>query len=310
MGHSSDTKKKPLKFSQWLRDARTVFQQQPHRRFCFGVIFLKPDAYLCYADHGCAAFSEPLKLTPLSDGSGFLVKFLTSFLKSSDRQRGRDPLILEENATIILKQGGRRYLIGPDISYSVAIVGRKLRVFAVEDEGSKRRGICKSVWEEIPSTERPGDATYNEATFDREFDVIKHLHSAGVHGLPEIWDIEHAQIEDSYATTASFPKSGKVLKPPRKNAPGRTWLSNSYPEQGHTQSEEAGTQSGADSNLWDQGRQRQLYRFVMSECQGLRAKIDRDGFGELMPVVRDAMICYYECYKIPDPGQLQAGKCL
>ena len=105
MGHSSDTIKKPLKFSQWLRDARTVFQQQPHRRFCFGVIFLKPDAYLCYADHGCAAFSEPLKLTPLSDGSGFLVKFLTSFLKSSDRQRGRDPLILEENATTILKQG-------------------------------------------------------------------------------------------------------------------------------------------------------------------------------------------------------------
>ena len=26
-------------------------------------------------------------------------------------------------------------------------------------------------------------------------------------------------------------------------------------------------------------------------------------FGELMSVVRDASLCYYECYKIPDPGQ-------
>ena len=26
-------------------------------------------------------------------------------------------------------------------------------------------------------------------------------------------------------------------------------------------------------------------------------------FGELTPVVRDAVMYYYECYKIPDPGQ-------
>ena len=208
-----------------------------------------------------------------------------------------------------ISQGERRYLIREDISYSVTLVGRNLRVFAVQDEVSKRRAVCKSVWEEIPGTSRPGEATHDETTHEREFDVIKHLPNAQVRGLPEFWDMQHAQIKDSYATTASFPKGGKALKPPRKNAFGRSGLSTSYLEHGHTQSEEAGTQSKAESNLWDKGRQRQLYRFVKSECQGLRAKINQDGFGELLPVVRDAMICYYERYKIPDPGQLQAGKC-
>ena len=313
MGHSGEPKKKPLKLSQWLRDARTVFHQQPYRRFCFGIIFLKPQAYLCYADHGCAAFSEPLKLMQLSDGSKsdgskFLVHFLTSFLQSSDWQRGRDPDILEENDTTVLKQGERRYLIREDIHYSVAIVGRNLRVFVVQDKGSERRGVCKSMWEEIPGTLRPGEATRDEITHDREFDVIKHLQDAQVRGLPQVWDMQHAEIKDLYATTASFPAGGKVLNAPRKNVLGRSGLSSRYPEHGNNQSEDVGTESDAESSLWSKARQRRLYRFVMSECQGLRAKIDQDGFGQLLPVVRDAMICYYECYKIPDPGQLQAGK--
>ena len=46
----------------------------------------------------------------------------------------------------------------------------------------------------------------------------------------------------------------------------------------------------------------------MSESQGLGARMDQDSFGELLPVIRNAIICYCKCYKIPGPGQLQAGK--
>ncbi|KAM0800618.1 hypothetical protein BDR22DRAFT_889332 [Usnea florida] len=64
MGHSAEDSTKALddKFGQWLRDIWSVFDQQPHRRFCFGVLFLQPRAFLCYADRGCAAASEPLEV--------------------------------------------------------------------------------------------------------------------------------------------------------------------------------------------------------------------------------------------------------
>lgn len=305
-----------------------MFQQQPHRRFCFGVIFLKPHAFLCYADHGCAAFSEPLELTQQSDGRKFLVKFLTSFLKSEDWQRGRDPDIKEQNGTATLIQGGQHYLIGKDIFHSTALVGRNVRVFTVKEQGSERAGVCKSVWEEIPSTLQSGEATHRS-----ECDVIKHLQNARVRGLPEVWGIEYAQVKDPNAKTASIPKgkpfrggmlpetlgkktsryvttgqasAGRIVK-----SQGRKRKSSgiSKARQSRSLSEEAITQSQEDDFFTLTNRQRQLYRIVMSECQGLEEKIRQDGFEELMPVVRDAMICYYECYKIPNPGQLQAGKC-
>ena len=326
MGHSQLSERQPAKFSQWLRDAMTVFDQQPYRRCCFGVIFLKPHAFLCYADHGCAAFSVPLELTQQSDGRKFLVRFLTSFLKSEDWERGMDPDIKKRDNQMILQQGPREYEIGKDIFHSTTLVGRNRWVFTVKEKGSGEARVCKSVWEEIPS-----GLSSDLVTHHSECDVIKHLQVAGVRGLPEVWDIDCSKVNGAYTETAPVP-NGKPFKGnmPEEVLSGKTsiyvttassgatgMISKSKPEKGKSSHTSKGPDvEGSTAQSSNKGfykptnKRRQLYRLIMSECQELRAKIDHDGFEQLMPVLRDAMICYYECYKIPSPGWLQAGNCL
>ncbi|KAM0798194.1 hypothetical protein BDR22DRAFT_974686 [Usnea florida] len=321
MGHSQLSDRGPAKFSQWLREARTVFDQQPYRRCCFGVIFLKPHAYLCYADHGCAAFSVPLELTQQSDGRMFLMGFLTSFLTSEDWERGRDPDIKERDNEMILQQGPREYLLRDKICHSTALIGRNLQVITVVEKGTGRKGVCKSVWEKIPS-----DLSSDAVTHGSECDVIKHLQDAGVRGLPEVWGIEYSKVNGAYTETAPVPNgqsvksnmSEELLSEKRSihvtvSSGSTDRISKSKPEKGKSSHnskgpdvEESTAQSSDEGFYKPTNKRRQLYRLIMSECQGLREKIDHDGFEQLMPVIRDAMICYYECYKIPSPGWLQA----
>ncbi|KIX01406.1 uncharacterized protein Z518_09132 [Rhinocladiella mackenziei CBS 650.93] len=77
------------KFSQWLRGAWSVFHHQPFRRHLYGIMFIRPRAYVCYADHGCAVYSEPLYF---ATNIQFLVDFLTWFIANPrDNMRTRGP---------------------------------------------------------------------------------------------------------------------------------------------------------------------------------------------------------------------------
>jgi hypothetical protein len=76
------------KFSQWLRGAWSVFHHQPFRLHLYGIMFIQPCAYVCYADHGCAVYSEPLYFVTNIQHTRFLAAFLTGFIANSER-RGR-----------------------------------------------------------------------------------------------------------------------------------------------------------------------------------------------------------------------------
>ena len=318
MGHSSSDSRKVLeeKFSQWLRDAWTVFNQQPHRRCCYGVLFLRPHAFLCYADHGCAAVSEPLLLAERQGPHlEFLVKFLTSFMKSKDHERGRDPELIEVNDTTTLTQGGHIWTVGSHLFRTTNLIGRNIQVFNIIEQGGEERvGVCKPVWEEIAEN-TPQSA---EASHRSECIVIQLLDEAGVRGLPKVWGVQHAQVKDPYAKTAPVPLSGNVFKQgisPLTLEKKMSRNASSSQESAHLLAKQSSEEQSSRDEFSKEpshffsptNRQRQLYRILMSKCQPLETTVNNEGFGALMPIIRDAMICYYECYRIPDPGWLQAG---
>ncbi|KIX04911.1 uncharacterized protein Z518_05782 [Rhinocladiella mackenziei CBS 650.93] len=92
------------KFSQWLRGAWSVFHHQPFRRHLYGIMFIKPRAYVCYADHGCAVYSEPLYFATNIQHTEFLVDFLT-WLIANPGYRGRDPTVKKEDWLYIRHAG-------------------------------------------------------------------------------------------------------------------------------------------------------------------------------------------------------------
>ena len=53
---------------------------------------------------------------------------------------------------------------------------------------------------------------------------------------------------------------------------------------------------------------RRLTRIIMSYCMSLREAMRSRGPQELMQIIRDAMIVYYEAYKLPESGFIQGGK--
>ena len=80
------------KFLQWLRNAWSLFQHQPFRRHLYWIMFIQPYAYICYADHGCAVYSEPLNFVENTQHTQFLIDFLTWLITNPER-RGRDPTV-------------------------------------------------------------------------------------------------------------------------------------------------------------------------------------------------------------------------
>ena len=305
--------------SQWLRKVWWLFNEQPYRRFCFGIMFLRPNAFLCYADHGCAAVSEPLHITCQADDLKSLVQFLTSFMKSSDHERGRDPDIAENNGIRTISHDSQHWTIGDHIFHLNSLVGRNIMVFNVTKDGERPR-VCKSVWEEIPASA----SNTNETPHLPESVVIRQLEEAGVEGLPRVWDIDHAKVESQYAKTASLPTEGRVFhenmsKDTLTNITNQTYsvdVSASH----LIRKAPGGLTSARLRRRRDSARlqqqhffsptthERQLYLIFMSKCEPLNIRIQNAGLEALMPIIRDAMICYYECYKIPSPGWLQAGR--
>jgi hypothetical protein len=93
-------KRSPRNSRSGLRGARSVFHHQPFRLHLYGIMFIQLYAYVCYADHGCSVYSEPLYFVENIQHAQFLADFLTGFIANPGR-RGRDPTVEKENRVYI-----------------------------------------------------------------------------------------------------------------------------------------------------------------------------------------------------------------
>jgi hypothetical protein len=283
------------KFLQWLHNAWNVFHHQPFRRRLFGMMFIKPCAYLCYADHGTAVYSEPLDFK-FPEHTEFLANFLSDFVTKPEL-RGRDPTVEEDNGNFRISHAGKLWRELPDglLCYRPCVVGRSIRVSLVDHDGEMF--VMKSVWEEkLPAGASP----------PAEADVLRALKSRGVRGLPERYYMESAAVkygDGSDILTADFPTGCdlaiavetevllKKLEPSFVLAPGTT----------------KGAAPGACIRRDDQEKddyneevkvRRRLTRILMSYCMPLKEHMRFRGPRALMSIIRDAMIVHYEAYKI------------
>jgi hypothetical protein len=194
------------KFSQWLRNAWSVFHHQPFRRHLYGIMFIQPCAYVCYADHGCAVYSEPLDFVKNNQHTQFLIDFLTGFIANPE-DRGRDPTVKKEDKVYIRHAetiwaelpNGRLY-------YRPCLVGRNIRVAQVEEQGTKfpkKMMVMKSIWEEKhPPVSSPPS----------EVEVLEIL-ITNVRGLPQPYALESAIVRNGgnlEVETRSFPENCEV----------------------------------------------------------------------------------------------------
>ena len=303
------------KFSQWLRGAWSVFSHQPFRRHLYGILFIKPCAYICYADHGCAAYSEALSFETNDEHTQHLTHFLSIFIAKPEC-RGRDPTVRRENDQVLIEHAGKTWVeLDHALWYRPCIVGRNIRVSMVRELHGKRplNLVMKSTWEEkLPPNSSPPS----------EVEVLKILKEK-VRGLPQPYHLEEAiKIADGNpeVETCSFPKDCKVALTVRTREKMANMQSN-YTSS-HTSKTPAlpATRGMADNEL-DRRIQtqrvnfnspveirRRLTRVIVSYCRPLKDAM-RDGHPKLlMKTIRDSMIVYYEAYKRPESGFLHGGK--
>jgi hypothetical protein len=193
------------KFSQWLRGAWSVFHHQPFRLHLYGVMFVKPCAYVCYADHGCAVYSEPLHFVDNNQHTQFLADFLTGFIANPER-RGMDPTVEKADRVHIIHHAGTTWaeLLNIPLCYRSSLVGRHVRVARVEDLDAKfpkTRMIMKSTWEEKLPPESPPPSAVD----------APRIPETNVRGLPQPYALESAIVKDDgnlEVETRSFPEKG------------------------------------------------------------------------------------------------------
>ena len=308
------------KFLQWLRGAWNVFHHQPFRRHLYGILFINPRAYICYADHGCAAYSEPLYFVENSQHTRFLIEFLSGFIAEPDH-RGRDPTIEKEDSKVYIRHAGERWLElskGP-LCYRPCVVGRNIRVVRVKQEGSKfpeKKVVMKSTWEEKPQKPSPPP----------EAEILNILLNAKVRGLPQPYGLESAIVRDNgklEVETRGFPKDCDVALP-ALTADSMLKIQSSYIS-GHTSKFLApdATEGLAEDPLLRRLQfanverkdfnkpievRRRLVRIIMSYCKPLKDAMRDAGPKTLMRTIRDSMIVYYEAYKLPESGFIHGGK--
>src|SRR5947209_7630724 len=145
---AADKKRSPKKFSQWLRNAWSIFHHQPFHLYLYGFMFIQPCAYVCYADHGCAVYSEPLHFVKNIQHTQFLADFLTRFIADPGR-RGRDPTVEEKEDRVYIRHAETTWaeLSNGRLCYCPCLVGRNLRVSLVQEQGAKfpkNRMVMKS----------------------------------------------------------------------------------------------------------------------------------------------------------------------
>ena len=146
------------KFLQWLRNACSVFHHQPFRRHLYGIIFKKPYAFVCYADHGCAVYSKPLDFVKDAQHTQFRIDFLTGFIANPEH-RGRDPTVQELDEVHIHHAGRWWVEFGNLLWYRPCLIGRNIRVSYVERKVARNeveRLVMKSTCdEEVPPSSPP-----------------------------------------------------------------------------------------------------------------------------------------------------------
>jgi hypothetical protein len=206
--HTRSQDKVAMKFPQWLHGAWSVFHHQPFRRHLYGIIFTKPRAYVCYADHGCAVYSEPLDFVKNNRHTQILVDFLTGFIANSEH-RGKDPTVEKEDR-VYIRHAGTTWAELPQnpLCYHPCLVGRNIRVALVQDQNAEfpeGRMVMKSTWEEkLPLASSPPS----------EVEVLEILVKANVRGLPRPHKLESAIVRDGVSNleveTRSFPENCEV----------------------------------------------------------------------------------------------------
>ena len=123
------------KCTQWLRCAWTLFCNQPYRRYCFGIIFVRQQTYIAYADHSCASFSSALNPGEERSDCKYLIKFLTSFMRSDRSQRGSDPDIYGDGSVLTLMHNKSQYTMEEILFHYPHLIGRNVVVFEVSSQG-------------------------------------------------------------------------------------------------------------------------------------------------------------------------------
>jgi len=311
-------KKAPNKFLQWLRGAWNVFHHQPFRRYLYGILFLQPHALICYADHGCAGYSEPLNFVQNDQHAQFLADFLADFIAEPER-RGRDLTVAVDTQVgqTFIQHAGKMWIETPDdlLFYRPCVFGRNVRVAKVQlVDSPENKWVMKNAWEE-KILQNPSPPP--------EEQILRILHVANVRGLPQLHELCRSTVggnDEVEVLTSEFPPDCEnALAALSRNAMMK--IQNSYI--GGRTSKSVTTRSSAgiagDQHVRRIRLQRQdfnecidvrrrLTRFVMSYCQPLREAMRDAGPKELMRAIRDAMIVYYEVYKRPQKGFLHGGK--
>jgi hypothetical protein len=286
------------KFMQWLRNAWNTFHHQPFRRHLYGILFVKPCAYICYADHGTAAYSEALNFETFRHAE-VLASFLSAFITRPDL-RGSDPTVCQVDQDLQILHGGKwwtEHLQDGPLWYRPCVVGRNIRVALVSFEGEVL--VMKSVWEEkLPEG----------ATPPAEPLVLRTLEEKGVRGLPQTYHLDDSVVrreDGSEVLTCDFPTGCEVAVTVKMDALMEKIDSSFILAPGMTKGVAAGIYGGMRRVDKDKAGyneplmvRRQLTRIVMSYCRPLKEHMRFCGPRALMKILRDAMIVYYEAYKI------------
>lgn len=272
-------------------------------------MFIFPNAYICYADHGCAAYSEPLNFTENEEHTRSLTNFLSGFIAKPEC-RGKDPTVQSKDGRVCIEHAGKTWseLLTKPLWYRPCIVGRHIRVAKVREFGAEppQNLVMKSTWEEkIPPESSPPP----------EVEVLRILLRAGVRGLPQPYclDDDHLEVE-----TRSFPKDCEVAFPVI-NKDSMAKMKNNFISGRTSKTLVPPTIGGivGDKRLSRVQRvkfntpietPRRLTRVIMSYCIPLKEAMRNAGPKSLMRTIRDAMIVYYEVYKHPKAGFLHGGK--
>lgn len=314
--HTDSQESATAKFLQWLRNAWSVFYHQPFRRHLYGIMFLKPHAYICYADHGCAVYSEPLHFVDNNEHTRYLTDFLSDFIANPEC-RGKDPKVKEEGNNVYIHHAGKMWLELPEglLWYRPCLIGRHIRVALIEPQAvefSEPRVVMKSTWEEklaLDSSPPP------------EAEVLDILLKAEVRGLPQVYELEHAIVRDdnnSSVETSGFPENCKVALPASteklmkkmqngfvSSQTSKYWVSTEGPAVEPFAPKLKVRRKGFNETL---EIRRRLTRIIMSYCQPLKDAMRNAGPKSLIRTIRDAMIVYYEAYKRPQHGFIHGGK--
>lgn len=200
------------KFLQWLRHAWSAFYYQPYRKHIAGVLFIKPNAYLCYADHGTAAYTCALKFGEDEFDAAILLNFLLKVTVDDPTVSERDPACISRNGVIVgVRHAGYDWEeVGKSpLWYRPHLIGRHVRVArVVAPPGTAFAGqdiVMKSTWEvarEYPQHSPP-----------EEERVLRILCDKGVPGLPRPFCLDRARVKNddgSSGFTCPRPTSGQV----------------------------------------------------------------------------------------------------